>query len=111
MDYAGMPQSKWRGTNTSTRRKSMRRPTGCFALSRDDCWIENYDLGFFRGPESVKRFLWIFHENMDGMDVRGSFCEHTLTTEVMAVADDPKTAKACWMSPGCENAPGREQGN
>ena len=39
---------------------------------------------------------------MDGTDVRGSFCEHTLTTEVMAVADDLKTAKACWMSPGCE---------
>ena len=73
-----------------------------FALSRNDCWIENYDLGFFYGPESVRRFCVEFHENMDGEDIRGSFCEHSLTTEVIVVADDLRTAKACWMSPGCE---------
>ena len=42
-----------------------------FALSRDDCWIENYDVDFSAG-RSVKRFFVDFHENMDGTDVRGS---------------------------------------
>ena len=70
--------------------------------SRDDCWIENNDLGFFRGADGIKRFFVDFHYAMDGDDLRGSFCQHDLTTEVIEVADDLKTAKGCWMSPGCE---------
>ncbi len=73
-----------------------------FALKKDDCWIENFDLGFFNGADSIKRFFVDFHNKMDGDNIDGSFCQHDLTTEVIVVADDLKTAKACWMSPGCE---------
>lgn len=82
--------------------KRHRETVGLFALSREDCWFENYDLGFFCGPDSIKRFFIDFHVKMDGSDTAGSFCRHDLTTEVIVVADDLKTAKACWMSPGCE---------
>ena len=70
--------------------------------SREDCWVENNDLGFFRGHDGIKRFFVDFHEKLDGGDLRGSFCQHDLTTEVMVVADDLKTCKACWLSPGVE---------
>lgn len=74
-----------------------------FALrTHPDCWIENNDLGFFRGADGIKRFFVDFHLAMDGDDLRGSFCQHDLTTEVIEVADDLKSAKAVWMSPGCE---------
>lgn len=78
--------------------------------SRDDCWIENNDLGFFRGHEGIKRFFVDFHKKMDGDDLRGSFCQHDLTTEVMEVADDLKTCKACWLSPGVETRKDPETG-
>ncbi len=101
MDHTGVPQSN--GTLEYLHSAKKHAETyELFALSRNDCWIENYDLGFFYGPESVRRFFVEFHENMDGEDIRGSFCEHSLTTEVIVVADDLRTAKACWMSPGCE---------
>ena len=82
--------------------KKHRETYELFAVGRDDCWIENFDLGFFNGPESIKRFFVDFHEKMDGNDISGSFCQHDLTTEVIVVADDLMTAKAVWMSPGCE---------
>jgi hypothetical protein len=73
-----------------------------FALKRDDCWLENNNLGFFKGPDGIQRFMVDFHLAMDGQDTSGSFCQHDLTTEVIVVADDLKTAKAVWMSPGAE---------
>ncbi|MGI6334498.1 MAG: nuclear transport factor 2 family protein [Saccharofermentanales bacterium] len=84
---------------------SQKRHEDCyklFALKHNDCWLENNDLGFFRGPESIRRFMVDFHLAIDGEDTRGSFCQHDLTTEVIVVADDLKTAKAVWMSPGVE---------
>lgn len=81
-----------------------------FALKKPDCWIENYDLGFFKGAEGIKRFFVDFHIAMDGDDISGSFCQHDLTTEVIVVADDLKTAKAVWMSPGVETRRNPETG-
>lgn len=81
-----------------------------FALSRKDCWIENNDLGFFRGKEGIKRFFVDFHNKMDGDDIKGSFCQHDLTTEVIVVADDLKTAKGVWLSPGVETRRDPETG-
>jgi hypothetical protein len=82
--------------------KRHRETAELFALSHEDCWVENYDLGFFKGPDGVKRFFVDFHVAIDGDNLKGSFCEHDLTTEVIEVADDLQTAKAVWMSPGVE---------
>lgn len=81
-----------------------------FALTREDCWVENNDLGFFNGKAGIKRFFVDFHYAMDGEDIRGSFCQHDLTTEVLVVADDLKTAKGVWMSPGVETRRNPETG-
>ncbi|MCU6763647.1 Uncharacterised protein [uncultured Roseburia sp.] len=80
----------------------MHQKTAELFANRDDCWIENNDLGFFRGPDGIRRFFVDFHKKMDGDDLRGSFCQHDLTTEIMEAADDLKTCKAVWLSPGVE---------
>ncbi|MCM8709961.1 nuclear transport factor 2 family protein [Clostridium sp. SYSU_GA19001] len=72
-----------------------------FALKTEGVRIENDSLGIFEGPEGIKKFFYDFHTYMDG-DKLGSFNLHTLTTEVIEVARDGKTAKAVWMSPGME---------
>ena len=72
-----------------------------FALKTEGVCVENDSLGIFEGPEGIRKFFYDFHTYMDG-DRRGSFNIHMLTTEVIEVAGDGKTAKAVWMSPGVE---------
>jgi len=72
-----------------------------FALKTEGVRVENDSLGIFEGPEGIKKFFYDFHTYMDG-DKLGSFNIHMLTTDVIEVAKDGKTAKAVWMSPGVE---------
>lgn len=47
---------------------------------------------------------------MDDINLPGTMFEHTLTSPVIEVAADGKTAKGVWMSPGHETAPDPDTG-
>ena len=49
----------------------------------------------------MKRLYAEFHTYIEG-DLKGNMNLHTLTTPVIEVADDGKTAKGLWISPGVE---------
>ena len=72
-----------------------------FDLTRDDVWIECGGMGIYKKPEGIKKFFYDWHLSMEG-DERGVLIEHLLTSEVVEVAEDGKTAKAVWISPGIE---------
>ena len=68
--------------------------------------------GVFCGPEGIERFFTKFFPFVEGDDHEGFNMVHALTTSVIEVAADGKTAKALWMSPGHEtmkNAEGKLQ--
>jgi SnoaL-like domain len=57
--------------------------------------------GVYEGAESLERLYPGFHAWVDG-DAKGVMHMHTLTTPVIEVAGDLRTAKATWVSPGHE---------
>jgi len=60
--------------------------------------------GLYRGYEGIKRLYIGAHQAL-GEEARiGGMHMHTLTTPVIEVAGDGKTAKAVWISPGHETA-------
>ncbi|WP_062378330.1 nuclear transport factor 2 family protein [Demequina pelophila] len=71
-----------------------------FALSREDVSAEMM-WGVYEGRESLERLYPGFHVWADG-DARGKMHMHTLTTPVIEVADDLRTARGTWVSPGLE---------
>lgn len=58
-------------------------------------------LGIWEGTEGIKRFFVDYHEYQQA-DRIGSMNIHTLTSPVIEVAKDGKTAKGIWISPGAE---------
>ncbi len=72
-----------------------------FALEKEDIWVECVGIGVYCGADGIKNFFYDWHMSLEG-DMKGAFNEHLLTTEVIEVAGDGKTAKAVWMSPGAE---------
>lgn len=64
--------------------------------------------GVYDGAESIKRLYSGYHvwadTNKKGEYAKGTLHIHTLTSPVIEVAGDLKTAKAVWMSPGVETA-------
>jgi hypothetical protein len=62
--------------------------------------IYNWD-----GPEAVRKYMGpdgLWARMQKALDPKGRMVVHTLTTPVIEVAQDGKTAKAVWMSPGLE---------
>lgn len=57
--------------------------------------------GVYEGPESLERLYPGYHTWVDG-DTKGVMHMHTLTTPVIEVAADLRTARAVWISPGHE---------
>jgi hypothetical protein len=86
-----------------------RKTADLFALDADDLWVEVVGMGVFTGRRGVEAFFDEWHRSLDG-DPRGSLNIHTLTTPVIEVARDGKTAKAVWMSPGLETRTSRRKG-
>ncbi len=80
-----------------------------FAQHTDGVFIDNSSLGRYNGLDGVERFFVKFHQYLDG-DKKGSLCVHTLTTEVIEIADDGRTAKGLWMSPGFETRVSKADG-
>jgi hypothetical protein len=79
--------------------------------NRDDISWEVANFGVFYGKKGVKRTLDAHSGIMEGKDRKqapppmehpGGMIMHTLTTPVIEIAGDGKTAKGVWISPGHE---------
>lgn len=80
-----------------------------FALKQPDVSVEIAMWGKFVGAEKIRKM----YGEMGGEQHEprpGFFAEHQLTTPVIQVAADGKTAKGLWFSPGHETRPD-ENGN
>jgi len=71
-----------------------------FAMDRDDVSAEMM-WGVYEGPESLRRLYPGYHVWTDG-DMKGKMHMHLMTTQVIEVADDVRTARGSWISPGLE---------
>ena len=60
--------------------------------------------GLYKGYEGVKRMYVGAHNYIEGERI-GQMHMHTLTTPVIEIAGDGKTAKGVWISPGQESGP------
>jgi len=70
--------------------------TALFA-NRDDITFEIGNLGMYKGLEGLRK-----NPMFDMADMPGFGAEIALTSSVIEVAGDGKTAKAVWMAPGYE---------
>ena len=70
--------------------------------NRDDIWIDCEGFGIFDGPKGIETFFVDWHHSMEG-DGKGMFALHLLTTDIVEVAADGKTARGLWISPGAES--------
>ncbi|OIJ65012.1 nuclear transport factor 2 family protein [Streptomyces mangrovisoli] len=69
---------------------------------RDDIVID-MPFGRWYGKDAARRCFGVaFGEELTPRDLRGELVDHTLTTPVIEVAKDARTAKAVWNSPGHE---------
>jgi hypothetical protein len=69
---------------------------------RDDVTIDA-PFGKWSGLDAVRRcFGVLFEKDLTPRDLRGELVEHTLTTPIIEVAGDARTAKVVWNSPGFE---------
>lgn len=64
--------------------------------------------GIYEGPNAAERCYVVDHINTEGQygdeARKGQMHIHTLTTPVIEIAGDGKTAKGVWVSPGVESA-------
>jgi hypothetical protein len=86
------------------------RCLGLFALETPGVRIE-VPGGLYEGRAGVERFFLAYHGDHDadrpGSRLDGDMHMHTLTTPVIEIADDLRTAKGAWISPGHETMAGR----
>lgn len=64
---------------------------------RDDIVLWFEQSGIFRGPEAIRQG---YGKNVSRESTKGFFTWHTITTPVVEVAADGKTAKGVWYTPG-----------
>ena len=73
------------------------RLLGFFALDQQDVSLEYADEGVFNGPEAVKT---IITEVVGAEPKPGEMLDMQLTTPMIEIADDLKSAKCVWWMPG-----------
>lgn len=73
-----------------------------FALDKEDVSVEYCDEGVFEGPEAVKA---IITETVGAQVKPGEMLDLQLTTPMIEIADDLKTAKCLWWMPGAGAIP------
>ena len=88
--------AKYANLHTPT---TMHRSIEVFAMKQPDVSVEIAMWGKFIGPDQVRR---VYNSLIEGQPVPGTMFEHQLTTPVIQVAKDGKTAKGLWFSPGHE---------
>jgi len=74
---------------------------------REDVKVEIANLGIYDGQAGLKRFFLGANLKHTDPHVAGNMFLHTLTTPVIEVAGDGKTAQGVWFSPGIESSPER----
>lgn len=75
---------------------------GYFALEQEDVSLEYADEGVFKGKDAVKTII----NEVVGADPKpGEMLDIQLTTPMIEVAKDLRTAKAVWWSPGAGAIP------
>jgi len=79
-----------------------------FALDTPGTTVEMM-WGVYEGREGIKRCYEGWHKDSDG-EGKGIMHVHALSTPVIEIADDLKTAKAVWLSPGHETGPNPNTG-
>ena len=72
-----------------------------FARKTPGVTAEIANWGVYEGYEGVRKLYVGLHNYIEG-DRKGQLNMHTLTTPVLEVAGDGKTAKGVWLSPGSE---------
>lgn len=74
---------------------------------RDDCRLE-MPWGAYEGYQSVERCYLVDHGDRSYPETQellhGLLCVHAIGTSVIEVAEDGKTARGVWISPGFETA-------
>jgi len=78
-----------------------------FAINDPDVSWEVAGTGYFKGSDSVKKALG---NNVSPNPIPGNLSVHCLTTPVIEVADDGRTAKGIWISPGAITIPNPQTG-
>jgi hypothetical protein len=79
----------------------------CFAQETPGTRAEFPTIGIYDGIDSIRNFYVGAGKHVEG-DRIGHLHLHTLTTPVIEVARDGKTAKGVWISPGVETQPGKD---
>jgi hypothetical protein len=74
-----------------------------FAMQTESSRVEMM-WGVYDGPEGIRRCYSGFHA-FTSQHRTGQMQLHTLTTQVIEVAEDGRTARGVWVSPGVETAP------
>lgn len=74
-----------------------------YAQNAPDVSAEIAGWGLYVGIEGIKRLFLGVHRQGGKEALFGSMHMHTLTTAVIEVAGDGRTAKAVWISPGHES--------
>jgi hypothetical protein len=69
---------------------------------RDDTLAQVGTWGLYKGYQGIKKLYAGMHMGASNDPRPGTLFEHHLTTELVEVAGDGKTAKGVWMSPGHE---------
>ena len=72
---------------------------GLFAQKTPGVTAEIGSRGVYEGIDGVRKLYPVIHTSTEG-DRVGWMAEHDLTTPVIEVAKDGKTAKAIWLAPG-----------
>ena len=77
-----------------------------FALEKDDVSLEYADEGVFEGKQAIEALLddLLLHP-----DEKGYMLDMQLTTPMIEVADDVKSAKGLWWCPGISSVPANEE--
>lgn len=75
-----------------------------FTSEREDVFFSLDGIGIFSGQEGIKRLFTRFFPLIQGPDPRGLMRIHAVTSSVLEVAGDGKTARGVWVSPGHETA-------
>jgi hypothetical protein len=81
---------------------TMNQSIEVFAMKQPDVSVEIAMWGVFIGAEQIKR---MYSTMTESAPVPGTMFEHHLATPIIQVAEDGKTAKGLWFSPGHETTP------
>lgn len=76
-----------------------------FAMNKEDVAVEYADEGIFEGPEAVTA---VIHEMVGRALKPGEMLDMQLTTPMIEIAEDLKTAKCLWWMPGAGAVPQEE---